>query len=224
MTLIDKGDIQYRGEVIRKTIHLFSLSIPIIYYFITRELALKILIPLTLLSILIDLGRYLFPGMAKTFYSLFGFLLREHEKDGKKKNLNGATYVFISAVICVLLFPKIFFITAFAVLIISDSSAALIGRKFGKHKFLYKSLEGTLAFFITACIVVLLAPKINYNITEYLIGIFAVAVGAIAENISYGWADDNLSIPISIGFVMWILYYTFIPDVNLMVYFIPNIK
>lgn len=224
MTQIDKGDIQYRGEVIRKIIHLNSLSIPIVYYFITKELALKILIPLALFSISLDLARYFFPRVAKVFYVFFGFLLRNHERDNVKKNLNGATYVFISAVICVLILPKVFFITAFAVLIISDSSAALIGRKFGKHKFLSKSLEGTLAFFVSACIVVLFSPKVNYSITEYIIGFIAVACGAIAENISYGWADDNLSIPISVGCIMWALYYALIPNVNLMVYSVPGLK
>lgn len=214
MTRIDNGNIQYRDEVVRKTIHLFSLSIPIVYYFITKELALQILIPLTLIFLLIDLGRYISPFLAKFFYVLFNFLLREHERDTKKKNLNGATYVLISAVICVFLFPKVFFLTAFSVLIVSDSAAALIGRKFGRHRFLSKSLEGTLAFFITACIVVMLTPKITEGITEYIIGFIAVGIGAIAENISYGWADDNLSIPISIGAVMWLLYFIFLPNIT----------
>jgi dolichol kinase len=221
MTQIDKGTIHYRDEVYRKLIHLTSLSIPIVYYFITRELALKILIPMTILSIILDLGRYLYPKIGRFFYLIFGFLLRDHERDHKKRNLNGATYVLISAVVCVLIFPKVFFITAFAVLIISDSSAALIGRKWGKHKFIFKSLEGTIAFFISACIVVLLSPKINGTVTEYFIGIFAVAIGAIAENISYGWADDNLSIPLSVGFVMWGMYCLFLPGLSLILKNVP---
>lgn len=221
MTQIDKGTIHYRDEVYRKLIHLTSLSIPIVYYFITRELALKILIPMTILSIIMDVGRYLYPQIGKFFYMVFGFLLRDHERDNKKRNLNGATYVLISAVVCILIFPKIFFITAFAVLIVSDSSAALIGRKWGKHKFIFKSLEGTVAFFISGCFVVLFSPKINGTISEYFIGIFAVAVGAIAENISYGWADDNLSIPLSVGFVMWGLYCLFLPNMNLVLKNVP---
>jgi len=58
--------------------------------------------------------------------------------------------------------PKVVFITAFSILIISDSSAALIGRRFGRRKFLRKSLQGAGAFFVTALIVVVLAPKIAY--------------------------------------------------------------
>ncbi len=222
MTQIDRGTIHYRNEVVRKLIHLTSLSIPTIYYFITRELALKILIPLTIFFLVADLIRYLSPPVAKLFYIVFGFLLREHERDAKKKNLNGATYVLISAVVCVLLFPKVFVVTAFAVLIISDSSAALIGRKFGKHKFLSKSLEGTTAFFVTACIVVLLAPKVTGDTWEYVIGFIAVGIGAIAENISYGFADDNLTIPLSIGFVMWGLYLLLLPNLPLVLAGVPQ--
>jgi dolichol kinase len=153
---------------------------------------------------------------------VFGFLLRKHEKDEKKKNLNGATYVLISAVIVVLLFPKVFVVTGFAVLIIGDISAALIGRKFGKHKFLRKSLEGTSAFFITSMVVVLFTPKITDDFKEYLIGFVAVVVGAIAENVSYGWADDNLMVPISVGLTMWILYLLIFPELALILPNVPN--
>lgn len=221
MTQIDNGSILYRDEVIRKSIHLLSLSIPIVYYFVTKELALKILIPLTLFSLLLDLSRYFFPRIGHFFYIFFGFLLRAHERDSSKKNLNGATYVLLSAVICVFILPKVLVITAFSVLIISDSVAALIGRKFGKHKFLSKSLEGTTAFFISACIVVVLSPKVNGHFLEYIIGFIAVAVGAIAENISYGWADDNLSIPLSVGLTMWLLYIILLPKMQLILSNVP---
>ena len=121
----------------------------------------------------------------------------------------------------VLIFPKVFVITGFAVLILSDISAALIGRRYGKHKFLSKSLEGTLAFFVVGCIVVLFSPKVANDLGEYFIGIAAVAVGAIFENISYGWADDNLTVPVSIGLSMWILYLIFYPEFNLSLFTFP---
>jgi len=221
MTAIDNGTIDYKNEIVRKSIHLCSLSIPIVYYFISRELALWILIPVTFFSLTIDLGRYFFISLNKIVNKYFGFLLRDHEKDAKKKNLNGATYVFISALIGIIIFPKVIFITAFAVLIISDISAALFGRRFGKHKFLSKSFEGTLAFIISGCIVILFTPKVDHSLTEYLIGFFAVFVGGIIENISYGWADDNLTIPISIGITMLILFKILLPNVSLILHGVP---
>lgn len=222
MTPIDNGTIHYRDELVRKLIHLFSLSIPIIYYFIPRSDAILILSILTFIALILDLARYLSPSVGKIFYKIFGFLLRKHEVDSRKKNLNGATYVLISALICVILFPKVLFITAFSILIISDTMAALIGRKFGKHRLLSKSLEGTLAFFISASIVVLLTPKVSNLPAEYFIGIIAAAVGAIVENISFGFADDNLAIPISVGFTMWLLYMALLPQLQIVLPILPR--
>jgi dolichol kinase len=222
MTQTDNGTIQYKDELYRKLIHLTSLSIPIIYYFITAESAAIILGILAGLALVIDLGRYLHPEIGKIFYKFFGFLLREHELDHKKKNLNGATYVLISALISVLIFPKVIFISAFSILIISDSLAALIGRKFGKRKFLSKSLEGTLTFFISACIVILFTPKVGGFFEEYLIGFIAAFVGAIVENISFKLVDDNLSIPLSVGFTMWGLYLALLPNLELTLSNVPR--
>lgn len=222
MVASDHATIDYRSEVLRKAIHLCSLSIPIIYYFITKELALKILIPLLIISLIIDLGRYYFKPIRDFFYNFFGFLLRRHEKDHKRKNLNGATYVLISAVLVILIFPKVFVVTSFSVLIVGDIAAALIGRKFGKTRFLLKSMEGTIAFFVFSCVVILFTPKIQGSLIEFIIGFISVAVGAIAENVSIGWADDNLTIPITIGITMWILYALFLPHLSLVLPNVPN--
>lgn len=222
MQTIDRGSIDYKVEIIRKGIHLCSLSIPVIYYFITRELAITILVPLTVFAVVLDLLRFLHPSISKFFYKIFGSMLRDHEKDHDKRKLNGATYVLIAALIVVIIFPKVIAVTAFAVLIIGDIFAALIGRRFGKHKFLKKSLEGTTAFFVTACIVILLSPKVEGLFLEYVIGIIAAGVGAIAENLSYGFADDNLVIPLSVGFTMWLLYLLLLPELPLLLSGVPN--
>jgi len=222
MTKVENGTIHFRYEILRKLIHLCSLSIPIVYYFIPRNSALIILGIMLSIALFLDLGRYLSTTIGKIFYKFFGFLLRQHEIDNKKRNLNGATYVLLSAFICILIFPKVVVITAFAILIVSDTMAALFGRRFGKHKFLFKSLEGTSAFFLSGIVMVLLSPKIEYLFSEYMIGIIAAAFGAIVENVSFGLADDNLVIPISIGIAMWILYLLFLPELNLVLQNVPR--
>jgi len=222
MTHIDRGSIDYKDELVRKLIHLTSLSIPIIYYFIPKAVALVILGCITGFAIVLDLSRYFSPQIGKVFYKIFGFLLRRHEVDAKKKNLNGATYVLLSATLGVLIFPKMIFITAFSILIIGDSMAALIGRKYGRHKFMAKSFEGTLAFFISSCIVILFTPKIGYFSEEFIIGFVVAFIGAITENISFRYIDDNLSIPIVVGFTMWLLYIIFLPNVELILSGVPG--
>ena len=222
MTPTDRCTIDYKDELVRKLIHLFSLSIPIIYYFIPKSTAAIILGSLAAFAITLDLTRYLSPQIGKVFYKLFGFLLRRHEIDSDKKNLNGATYVLLSAIFGVPVFPKIIFITAFSILIIGDTMAALIGRRFGKHKFLYKSFEGTLAFLISSSIVILFTPKIGYFYEEYIIGFVAAFVGAIIENVSSEYVDDNLSIPFAVGFTMWILYIIFLQNLELTLSRVPG--
>ncbi len=213
LVLHEAATIDYKYEVIRKLIHLNSLSIPIVYYYIEKQLALTILIPLTFAFLVVDIIRYYNPQVADWFYKFFGFLLRKKEKDDRKKRLNGATNVLLSALFCVIVFPKLIFVTAFSILIISDISSALIGRKFGKRKFFAKSLEGSTAFFISAVIVVFFTPKVEGHFLEYVIGIIAAFFGTIAESMSFE-IDDNLSIPITIGTVMWILYTLLLPQIN----------
>ncbi len=207
----EEKNIDYSAELIRKGIHLCSLSIPVIYYFISREMALKILVPLTAAFFVVDLLRYYHQPTARIFYKLFGWLLRTHEQNHAVKRLNGATYVLISATICVLIFPKLITITSFAILIISDSTAALIGRRYGKRRFFRKSMEGSTAFFISALVVSFVTPKLFYTPIEYGIAACAAVVGTVIEALSIH-IDDNLSIPISIGVVMWVLYNAFYPS------------
>lgn len=210
----NSANIDYTAEIARKGIHLSSLSIPVIYYFIERDLALMLLIPVTLAFLTVDLLRYYHTPTAELFYRIFRFMLRKHEVDHTSKRLNGASNVLIAATLCVILFPKLIVLTAFPILIICDSVAALFGRRFGRRKFFQKSVEGSLAFFIFALLVIWFTPKVEYSITEYFIGITAAAVGTVVEAGSWK-IDDNLSIPLAVGVVMWGLYFILYPSVNL---------
>lgn len=212
--MINAANIDYKAEIARKTIHLCSLSIPIIYYFIERDLALQILVPVTLFFLAVDLLRYYHKPTANLFYLIFRFMLRKHEQDHSSKRLNGATHVLIAATLCIIIFPKLIVLTAFPILIISDSVAALIGRRFGKRKFLQKSVEGSLAFFLFALIVIYFTPKMEYSLMEYGIAAFAAGIATIVEASSLK-IDDNLSIPLSVGVIMWGLYFILYPSVNL---------
>lgn len=214
MSLPPSVEESYGTEVIRKGIHLFSLLIPVVYYFIPKSTALAILVPLTLAFGLSDIGRLFVPAFGRFYTTYFGFLLRSHEQSDRGRRLNGATYVLLAATLIVLFFPKVIAITAIAVLIISDTSAALIGRRYGKHRFLSKSLEGAGAFFISGLVVVALAPKVEYTAPEYAIGAAAALLGAVVEASAIG-LDDNLSIPLTVGGVMWVLYLVFLPALNL---------
>lgn len=202
---IPSADITYRQEIFRKLIHLCSLSIPIIYAFITRQTAIVILTCLFLPVLMIDLARHWMPPLERLVRRIFGNMMRKHELDEQRILLNGATYVLLSALLCVLIFPKIVAITAFAVLIVSDISSALFGRKFGKRKFLDKSLEGTTAFWISSWLVVGVVWALTQAPWQYAAtGMVATFIGGIVEAASIRLRmDDNFSIPLSTGIVLW---------------------
>ncbi len=213
MNVLPSVEESYGVEVMRKAIHLSSLAIPILYFFLEKPIALAILVPLTLAFALSDILRLYHPPTGRVYERYLGFLLRNHERNDRGRRLNGATYVLLSATLCIILFPKVIVVTAFAILIVSDSAAALIGRRFGRHRFLAKSVEGSAAFFASAALVVIIAPKISYVAAEYAIGVGAALLGAVVEASPLP-IDDNLTIPLTIGLVMWACYAVLLPGIN----------
>lgn len=171
------------------------------------EAALTILVPLAVLFVVADLLIHWHPLVRELAFRTIGPLLRPHERRQDRLLLNGASYVLISACITIAVFPKLIAVTAFAILIISDISAAIVGRRFGVHRFLDKTWEGTLAFFASALIVVgVIGSYYQLPMLYFAIASCAAGVGAIVENLSIRLrVDDNVSIPMSIGAVMWIL-------------------
>lgn len=196
--------ISMKSELQRKMIHLSSIGIPLLYIWLSRETMLWLIVPVFVLSAVVELLRWRVPAVEELIGKLFGQMLREHEKEGHRK-ISGATFVLLSATLCVLIFPKVVTINAFAVLIVSDTASALFGRRFGRHRFLEKSVEGSSAFVVTAFMVVLAVAAI-YDAPWQFVAVGAVAsvVAAVAEAMSYGVnIDDNFTIPLSFGATMW---------------------
>jgi dolichol kinase len=207
--------VSFRHELLRKSIHLCSLSFPIAYVYVSRDVMLAILLPLTVLTVAVDLLRSFSKPVFNLYQTVFGSILRGHEQTPGKITLNGASWVFLSAITCVLIFPKLITVTAFAILIISDTVGAIVGRRYGSRRFKDKSLEGTSAFIISAWIVVLCTPKVSYHWTEYLVGAIAAVFGAASEVFSYNIIDDNFAIPIAVGFALWAMYALFLPGFDI---------
>ncbi len=207
-------NISYTQEVIRKLVHLFSLTIPIGYYFLDFNQAICILIPITILFVGADLLMKVCEPIRKFVIAIFGSIMRPHELK-KELVLNGASWVLLSACICIFLLPKISFICGFSVLIISDTSAALIGRKFGKNPwFKNKTKEGSTAFLLSAIISnIIIGLLINASWQFYLALIiasfFATYIEAISGQLKI---DDNISIPLSVGLIIF-LFDFFISDI-----------
>lgn len=181
-------------EIKRKAVHLATLVIPISYSLTSDRTVLTFLIPFFLLYLIVDLLRHFHPGLASLFQKhFFGRVLREEEKP----TLMGSTYFLFASILTIVLFPKPIAIASLLILILSDTAAALIGKGFGRTPIFGKTLEGSLAFFVSALLIVWLYPGL-----DRLSGSVAALGAALIETIPIP-LDDNLTIPLTAGAIMF---------------------
>jgi len=201
------AQITYASEIARKGIHLASLLIPIVYLQLDHWTGVMILCAITATSLLIDVLMHVHAGSRKVMLSLVGPLLREHELREDRFHLTGASWVLIAATATFLVFPTVIAVTAFSVLIVSDTFAALIGRRFGRREFIDKSLAGSVAFVVSALGVVLAWQAVFALPSSFFVaGAVASVAAAIAEAASSRLRlDDNIAIPCSYGIVHWLV-------------------
>jgi len=200
-----KAQITYSNEIARKGIHLASLLIPIIYLQLGHWTGIAILVGMTVFSVVVDSLMHYHEATRAFMMPLVGPLLRTHELRVDRFRLTGASWVLVAATLTFLVFPTLIGVTAFTVLIISDTFAALVGRRFGKKQFLDKSAVGTATFVVTAIGVVLVYGSIYAQpLWFYALGVLASLAAGLAEAASTRLKlDDNIFIPFTFGVVMW---------------------
>ncbi len=201
--------LEYIKEIKRKSVHLSSVWIPSLYYFLAKEQMLLLLGGITVFVVVTDILRHFSLYFANLFYGLFGSMLRPHELEPGRIRLTGASYVLIGALATVFLFPKLIAITALSVLVVSDCFAALIGKHYGKTPLIDgKTREGTLAFIVSGWItVVIVGILFKVSLSYFIVACFAVCIGAVVELYAKKChIDDNLTIPLSVAAAMWAIF------------------
>ncbi len=187
----------YVFEVQRKTFHLCSLIVPVIYFFITKLSAIIILFLLAACVLYLDVSRHYNSRIRKFTDKFFSRFMRDHEQSGSFA-LSGSTYMVLGFFITALLFSKGLAIASWFILIISDTLAALIGAKIGIKMENGKSLEGSVAFLASAIFISMIVYfYIGYN-TSFSIIIVSSIIATLSEFYSKELSvDDNLSIPVT---------------------------
>lgn len=193
--------ISFASESWRKATHTGALIIPGAYYYfgLSKFEMLSYMVPITLGMILVDICRlrsvWFWRVVARP---VIGKMVRPHEKAG---DFMGASYILLTICVTVALFDKNIAIAGLAFTMVGDTFAALIGRKFGRHKFgQKKSVEGTLGCFLGTSIVAL----VMWPYLPWQLGVGGAIVGALAEAYSFG-IDDNVTVPLATGLVMTII-------------------
>ena len=204
----EKKPISYWEEIKRKGVHLSSLWMVAATLLLGERQWISCLIfgALLLLTLVSEHdyannGKYL----GRLYGKLFGKMLRDDVKPGQWI-VSGGAPVLAAALLMNLLFTPLIAAGAMSVMLTGDAAAALIGRKFGKHKAVNgKSWEGFISFILVgygALSVVFLLKSVPAKF--YLWGIAAVVLAALAELFQKQLkVDDNFSIPLCVGAVLF---------------------
>ena len=134
--------------------------------------------------------------ISKFFEKYLFFMMRSFEKHG---SLTGSTWVFVGALITIILVPQPFSLLALFFLTFGDTLAALVGMKFPFIKIGNKTLSGSFACFIM-CLFVGIILDFEISSEIILIGAFTAT---IAELTSIK-INDNISIPVLSGCAMYL--------------------
>ena len=180
-----------KRELQRKSIHLGMIIIPLWVYIVPPNWALLGLIIATSATVVLDLLRLSDRRLRRFFLRLFRSLIRSHEEE----HLLGSTYFMIAALLSVLAFDDTIAIAALTFLILGDTLAAIVGKKYGKPMYWGKSPQGSLACFV--CCLIIGAALLDNQ--------WVIIAGALAATVAEALPvpmDDNMRVPIVSGLVM----------------------
>jgi len=182
----------FKKELYRKYIHISSLLIPFSIWYFGKHTVLPFLVILSITLPLLDYSRRHSKYIKLFYLKLFEFVTRKNEY----KNLTGASWIFISSSLIAIIFKEKIAITSLIILSISDSFASIVGIRYGVTKLFSKTLEGSIAFFISTNLILItltsltLVKVIFFSITITLIELFSKKF------------NDNLTIPITAAIML----------------------
>lgn len=183
----------YVAEMKRKALHLLALVVPAGMAWLGKVPALWLLIPSAALAVGADVLRAYSHPFNDAVRRVFGPLMRNTELPdvGSGIVINGATSVLVGATLLTLVFPIRLAAPVFAMTMIADAAAALVGRRFGRHPWMDGShtLEGSAAFFVTGCGVFALIPGVPLGV-----GLLGVLAATLVEAAPLP-LNDNVRVP-----------------------------
>ncbi|NMC76656.1 MAG: hypothetical protein GYA60_05105 [Candidatus Methanofastidiosa archaeon] len=180
------------SEFRRKIFHEIGLLIPLCYTFFDKKDVIFGMSIMVIVFVFMEFLRLRYNFGNEFIPKVVGKTVRDYEK----VDLSAATYFIISSFFTILLYDKLIAIAAISYNSIGDFFSAIIGKNFGKTKYMgdKKSIEGSIACFVSC----------------YIVGLFIfnpliAVIGALAATFAEGFlieVNDNLSIPIISGFVL----------------------
>ena len=181
----------------RTVLRPLAIIFPLFYLFFDRRFMLIFIGSVALAFLLLDIVRLL---SHKTNLFLFRTPLIFKQKE--VHTFSSMSLFLVAIFLSILLFPESIAILALTFLIFGDVFAKVIGMMFGKIHIFKKTLEGSIAYFLSAVIFgLILQPYIEVPISMLLVG---ALTAAIVELIPWG-IDDNISVALISGAVMYVM-------------------
>ena len=195
------SQIPYSQEVRRKLVHLSSLWMAAALLLLPRTFCVILFGVMTVLTVLVEYAYYRkVPVITPCYGFFFGKMLRDYGEG--KFHLSGGAPVLAAACVSALLFKTPYSALAMATMLLADTAAALIGRRFGRHRFPNgKSLEGCLAFFVTG-VLVMTAGFFAFAYPPLVLagGLLGIVGATLLELFNCELhLDDNFTIPLAAG-------------------------
>jgi dolichol kinase len=152
---------------------------------ISRGAALWILGVIVVVLLSLDAARLFHRGANVVFFRAFRHLASPREAKGLASSTLYASGLFLT----VALFSHAAAVSGILLLALADPAASYVGRRWGRHRFLGGSVEGTGVFLVVS--LALLLPR-----HPWPVALGAGVVTALAERL--GWPlDDNVVVPLT---------------------------
>ena len=188
----------------RRFFHMLGgLSVVVIYGLLfTHTQVVQFLGVTACVLYIFDRSRVVYPEIARKFEGLTRFFLRAEER------LQESTMIpYVMAILlCVISFPKPVAIFSILSLAFGDPLSAIVGIRYGKrHLVPEKTIEGSLAFLLTVflcslCVLLYMTDAEGWRV--FMSALILSVLGTAFEMIPLK-LDDNLTIPLFIGFAGW---------------------
>jgi dolichol kinase len=188
-----------KRELSRKAFHVASTVLPLLVWLAPRPLAVAVLVPVAAVGLAVDVARLRLRWPRYHFLRLTRTMLRPHERRG----LAGATYMAVAYALALLLFPKPLAVAAMLYNGLGDAAAALVGKRWGRHRTSWgKSWEGFAAALAANLAVGLAVGSLDPRLP--VVGALAGALAGALLELAPLPLDDNLRVTLGGGAAAWL--------------------
>jgi len=204
--------VSIKSELKRKSLHLTGLTVPFIYLCCGKTLTLIFVGLAFTVFVTLEPFRIIEEWRDRIKYGLFRLypspqlgkgieLIESHIEDitrpHERERVAAHIYFAAASFIVVYFFPPEVAVGAITVATLGDALAAIIGKSFGKHRFSNgKSLEGSIAYFLTALLILV-----------FLVGFVPALVGALVGTVVEFYnvpPDDNFSNQLAVALAVYL--------------------